>query len=424
MYTNEQRGRRLRVLVSGASIAGPALAYWLSESGHEVTVVEQSSALRGGGQAVDFKGATHRAVLERMDLWDAVHQVRTAPTDLHVVDAAGRTKAVIPHEFSGGDVEILRGDLGVLLYERTRDRVEYVFDDRIEQMEDLTDAIDVVLRSGRRGRYDLVVGADGVHSGVRRLAFGHEEDFVQFLNHYYAVVGPTAAASPPQQLQRSQQSSGGRTIGYWYNEPGRLAAIGGSKAPDMFVFASKPLAYHRRDVDQQKSIVASAFADSGWRVPEMLARLEKAEEFYLDGINRVRMDGYSRRRVALVGDAAYANTLGGFGTGLAIVGAYTLAGELAAAGNDVATALHRYDQVMHPYARIARRGNAGGFLAPRSAMAIRLRDLCFRNRLLYAMQLKLADAFANDVELPAYPELSARPASTPKETDGGSSGMP
>lgn len=137
----------------------------------------------------------------------------------------------------------------------------------------------------------------------------------------------------------------------------------------------------------------------------MLARLEDAEEFYLDGINRVRMDGYTRRRAVLVGDAGYGNTLGGFGTGLAVVGAYVLAGELAAAGNDVATALRRYDQVMHPYARIARRGNAGGFLAPRSTTAIRLRNLCFRNRVLYAMQLRLANAFANEIELATYPAL-------------------
>lgn len=405
----------MKVLVSGASIAGPAVAYWLSRAGHEVTVVEQSSSSRGGGQAVDFKGATHRAVLERMELWEAVHQARTQPTDLHLVDAAGTVKAVIPHEFSGGDVEILRGDLGSLLFERTRDRVEYVFGDRIEKMDDLTDAVEVVLRGGRRGRYDLVVGADGVHSGVRRLAFGPEDEFVQFLDHYYAVVGSTSTRPS------TEREPGGTTIGYWYNEPGRLAAIGGSKAPDMFVFASPPLDYRRYDVQHQKSIVASTFADSGWRVPEMLARLEDAEEFYLDGINRVRMDGYTRRRAVLVGDAGYGNTLGGFGTGLAIVGAYVLAGELAAAGNDVATALRRYDQVMHPYARIARRGDAGGFLAPHSAMAIRLRNLCFRNRVLYAMQLRLANAFANEIELPAYPALGESVPGRTRDREDGSS---
>ncbi len=390
----------MKVLISGASIAGPAVAYWLSRSGHDVTVVEQASSLRGGGQAVDFKGATHRAVLERLGLWEAVHRARTSPTDLQLVDASGRVKAVIPHEFSGGDVEVLRGDLGTLMFERTQDDVDYVFGDRIERMGDLTDAVDVVLRSGRRGRYDLVVGADGVHSGVRRLAFGPEDEYVQFLNHYYAVVGSTLSPRQP-----TEEDSAGPAIGYWYNEPGRLAAIGGSKAPDMFVFASPRLDYRRDSTEEQKKILASVYARSGWRVPEMLARLESAEEFYLDGINRVKMDGYSRRRAVLVGDAGYANTLGGFGTGLAIVGAYVLAGELAAAGNDVAAALRRYDEVMHPYARIARRGNAGGFLAPRNAMSIRLRDLSFRNRLLYAMQMKLANAFANDIELPAYPQL-------------------
>lgn len=389
----------MRVLVSGASVAGPAVAYWLSRAGHEVTVVEQAASLRPGGQAVDFKGKTHRRVLTRMGLWDAVHRARTRPTDLRLVDAEGRIKAVIPHEFSGGDVEILRGDLAQLIAERARDRVEYVFGDRIATMTDLTDQVDVTLRSGRHERYDLVVGADGVHSGVRRLAFGPEEQFVQFLNHYYAVVGSTT--KPP-----AEQNADGTAIGYWYNEPGRLAAIGGSKAPDMFVFASPRLDRHL-DVDRQKDLVATAFADARWRVPAMLERLRSADEFYLDGLNRVKMDSYTRRRIVLVGDAGYANTLGGFGTGLAIVGAYVLAGELAAAGNEVEAALSRYDQVMHPYARIARHGNASGFLAPRTRAATWTRDLFFRNKMLYAMQLKLANMFANDIDLPDYPHLDA-----------------
>lgn len=402
----------MQILISGASIAGPAVAFWLSRAGHEVTVVEQAGAVRGGGQAVDFKGATHQTVLERMGLWEAVHELRTAPADTEFVDAAGRVRAVMPHEFSGGDVEVLRGDLGRLLYERTRDAVEYVFGDRIASMHERADGVDVVLRSGRTGRYDLVVGADGVHSGVRRLAFGPEEGVVEYLGYCYAVVGANERSANRRSADEcgadgtSGADAGERTAAQWYNEPGRLAAIGGTKAPDLFVFATPRPDVDRRDVAAQKCVVAEAYAGAGWRVPEMLERLADAEEFYLDGINRVRMHDYSRGRVALVGDAGYANTLGGFGTGLAIVGAYVLAGELAAAGGDHRVAFARYDARMRRYSKVARSGNAGPFLAPAGRARIALRNATFRNRLLFAAMMKLTDLFATDPELPEYPQLA------------------
>ncbi|WP_152364814.1 FAD-dependent monooxygenase [Microlunatus speluncae] len=387
-----------KVLISGASVAGPALAYWLNRYGYEVTVVERAPELRGGGQAVDFKGVTHRTVLDRMDLWEAINDLQTGRTDLHIVDDQDRVKAVIPGEFSGGDVEILRGDLATLLYQRTVDSCRYLFDDHLTALVESGSGVEATFANGDPETFDLVVGTDGVHSGVRRLAFGPEDDYVRHLGFYYAVVG----GSPTQHGANSGPEHG-RAVGTMYNTPGRMITDGGPKAPQLYVFASPKLDYDRRDVEEQKRLVTKAFAGVGWRVPQLLARLPEQTDFYLDSISRVHVERYTKGRFALVGDAAYGNTLGGFGTGLALVGAHVLAGELAVAEGDHRVAFERYTTVMHRYAKIARSGNAGPFLAPPSKLRIGLRNLTFANRFLLGMMMKMTDQFANDIELPDYP---------------------
>ena len=385
-----------KVLISGASIAGPATAWWLARYGYDVTIVERAPELRGGGQAVDFKGTTHRTVLERMGLWDAIHDHQTGRTDLQLVDDHDRVKAVIPGEFSGGDVEILRGDLATLLHERTQDSCRYLFGDHLTALTETADGVEATFAHHDAERYDLVIGADGVHSGVRRLAFGSERDYVRHLGYYYAVVG----GSPI----RAGGAEPGRSVGAMYNEPGRMITDGGSKAPQLYVFASPLLDYDRSNVLAQKGILTDAFRGAGWRTPRLLAALPDQQDFYLDSISKVVTDRYTTGRFALVGDAAYANTLGGFGTGLALVGGYVLAGELASAKGDHRVAFDRYTSIMYRYAKIARKGNAGPFLAPTSNLKIRLRDLTFANRFLLGLMMKLTDDYANDIELPQYPD--------------------
>jgi 2-polyprenyl-6-methoxyphenol hydroxylase-like FAD-dependent oxidoreductase len=379
------------VLISGASIAGPSLALWLSRYGFRVTVVERAPELRPGGQAVDFKGPIHRTVLERMGIWDEIQRRQTGGRDTTVVDAGGEPLTVIPGSFTGGDVEIRRGDLAELLYERTRDTCEYVFGDSITSLTETADGVQVTFRQGPPRTFDLVVGADGIHSNVRRLAYGPESDYVKHLGHYYALAEVGQLAAEPLR----------------YNEPGRMVTLGGPKAPAFFTFASEPLDYDRWDTARQKQIVADAYRGMGWRTPEVLDRLAGASEFYLDSISQSSVPSYSRGRVVLLGDSAYGNTLGGFGTGLAVVGAYVLAGELMLARGDHRRAFARYQELFTPYAKSAKSVNAGPFLAPPNKFRMWGVNATFNSRLLMKLMMRMTDNFATDIELLDYPALRA-----------------
>ena len=386
-----------RVLISGASIAGPALARWLGRNGFDVTVVEKAPTARPGGQAVDFKGRTHHALLTRMGILDEVHARQTAKTDWRMVDANDHVNAVVPGEFIGGDVEILRGDLAGILLAKSAADADYVYDDEITSITESDAGADVTFARRPDERFDLVIGADGVHSAVRRLVFGPEDRFVETRGFYYAVASGQA---PLGDLETRLPD--GRGIAYGYNEPGRLALLGGQKAPNLFVFRAERPDYDRRDLASQRAFLESAFAGAGWRVPAALEASRAASDFYLDALARTRMTSFTQGRAALVGDAGYANTLGGFGTGLALIGAYILAGELIVAGGDHAAAFAAYDRRMRKPTKIARSGNAGPFLAPPSTRRIRMRDWTFANPLMYRTMMWMTDTFATDDSLPDY----------------------
>jgi 2-polyprenyl-6-methoxyphenol hydroxylase-like FAD-dependent oxidoreductase len=387
------------VLISGASVAGPALAYWLDRYGFQVTVVERGPALRPGGQAIDFKGQTQLTVLERMGVREEIFRRQTGRTDIQFRDSSGRQLAILTGEFLGGEVEILRGDLAAVFYQSAASRCEYLFGDSIVALAETADGVRAEFENAPARTFDLVVGCDGVHSAVRRLAFGPERDFVRHLGYYYAVAGAPAWGMRTGRPQRS--------VAQAWNAPGRLAVKGGSKASHLYLFAAPQLDYDRRDVAAQRRYVAEQFAAVGGEVPGMLAELPDLDDFYLDSMSQVRMKGqYTAGRVALVGDAAYGNTLGGVGTGLAVVGAYVLAGELALASGDHAVAYTRYNEIMRRYAKIAGQSNAGRFLAPRTALGIRGRNWFLGSRALDLM-MKYADNASNDIDLQDYPSLVA-----------------
>ncbi|WP_369392106.1 FAD-dependent monooxygenase [Streptomyces sp. CG1] len=400
MTNTHHRLAHLNVLVSGASVAGPALALNLARYGARVTVVERAPALRGGGFAVDFRGHVHRRVLTEMGIWDEIHARQTHMGPQSVVDADGTPRVDLPAEMMSGDVEIFRGELAQIMYERTEDRVEYVFGDSITALTETPDGIEVTFERGAPRRFDLVVGADGLHSNTRRLVFGDESRYLRFFDHY------VAGFPVPNHLGLDRS-------GLLYSEPGRCVGINNydgdpDRAGALLVFRSERLTYDRRDTAAQKRILAERFADMGWETPHVLKALDETDDLYFDAIAQIHVDRLAKGRMALLGDAGYGATMGGMGTGVAIVGAYVLAGELALADGDHRTAFAEYESRITGFARGCQKisGNAGPFFAPPTERRIRSRDRMYRllsSRLLAGFFKRLTEKAATDIELRHYP---------------------
>ncbi|MGW4767122.1 FAD-dependent monooxygenase [Nocardia sp. NPDC004278] len=334
-----------RVLVAGASIAGPALAHWLRRRGAQVTVVERAPELRPGGQAVDARGVA-KEVIRRMGLDEAVRAACTETAGAYTVDADGNVLETYRADDDGGDgyiseIEILRGDLSRVLHDDTRDGVEYVFGDRIAELTQDADGVDVAFEGGDRRRFDLVVGADGLHSALRAMVFGPRERFVRHLGHVLAFY------SVPNEFGLDR----------WlidYQESGRSAGLrpiqDATRAMAMFSFPAADLDVDYRDVAAQKRLLRARMAGLGWLTPRILAHLDDTPDFYLDQVAQVVMDRWSSGRVVLLGDAAFSSSpMSGQGTGLALVGAYLLAGELAAAGWDPEAGFAGYEGRMRSF---------------------------------------------------------------------------
>jgi 2-polyprenyl-6-methoxyphenol hydroxylase-like FAD-dependent oxidoreductase len=400
----------MRVLISGGGIAGPALAFWLHRAGAEVTVVERSAAPRPGGHAVDVRGVA-RDVIERMGLREAIRARQVDERGVALVDKRGRRMSAMPADLFGGEgivaeIEIARGDLAGVLRDATERHVDWRFGDRITG---LTLDGEVTFASGGRDRYDVVVGADGVRSGVRALAFGPHEEFVRPLGGrgaYFTVPDPG-------------------DLDHWfemYNAPGGLVAGirpergGTAKASLSFRTAD---AWRRDDKARQMAQLRERFAGVGWRVPGFLAAMADAPDFYFDEITQVHVEKWARGRVVLLGDAGYCGSpLAGLGTSMSLVGAYVLAGELAAASGPE-QAFAEYQQQMAAYVKDGTQLPPGGMkaFAPSSRLMIRMRAMSMNMMGVWPMKQMLAKQFgkADAITLKDYAAAGRLPS---RETAG------
>ncbi|MFD7840752.1 FAD-dependent monooxygenase [Streptomyces sp. NPDC059761] len=334
------------VLISGGGIAGPVLAHWLRRHGFEPTVVERAPGPRAGGQAVDIRGVA-LDVVERTGLLEEARSVRTRMRGMSILGPDGQeVERSTEATYSSGrldsdDIELLREDLVRMVHEHTRSDVEYLFGNSITALAEHESGVHVDFAHGASRAFDLVIGADGLHSTVRRLAFGPEEDFAHHLGSYLSVFGTdNFLALDDWQMWLRDGDAGFGIMPVRDNTELRIA----------FGFESGPLTHAP---DALRRLVVDKLTSLRWNGTRLAVAAMEAPDFYCDAMAQIRMDSWSRGRVALLGDAGYCpSPLSGQGTSIALVGAYVLADCLARAARTQSghsAAYADYERRMRPF---------------------------------------------------------------------------
>ncbi|MCZ1019717.1 FAD-dependent monooxygenase [Streptomyces noursei] len=357
------------VLISGAGVAGPTLAYWLARHGFQPTVVERAQGLRSSGSPIDVRDPAV-STAEQMGIMPQLRAAGTEVTELCFVNNSGRRVGRIPMQTTGDSVELPRFDLATILFEAARDKAEFLFKDSIATLHQDAGGVDVTFEQAPSRRFDLVIGADGLHSRTRRLTFGPEGAYVRHMGVWVATM-------PVEDLSLDRHKA------LLHNSPGRAVALhpGRGKAMAAFMYRGPgdETFDYRNTVDHKHRLI-TAYTGAGWHVPELLQRVRETDDLYFDSVSQVRLDRWSTGRVALLGDAASCLSLFGDGSTLAMAGASTLAEALAATPADHEAAFRRYERehrrLVAPKQRAI--GQATALLIPSSRFGIATRNAATR----------------------------------------------